>query len=344
MFTKILDGNGNIKCRRKHNIQLDSSDRGKSCVEYIVCDTEGSSTDDICNAVEDGFLCLVLRRYGVFGFLFRLWQSALIDLLILIQGNMVYLHRDRRDHIRRLILFDEFRKRINVHRLIRNNVSRNILSAACFVKRLNGSVLYAGEFTYDPLYLSQLDTEAPDFYLSVVSSDEVHDPSPENTDDISCPVSFFISGLIRERIADKYLCGLFGTVQISSADLMTGNYKLARNTERQTVHIPVNNILLHIAVLPAKRNTPVQLINNINMRTDGTLGRTVSIDKTEPGSSNRHKLFSAYNKDMRILGIREQIGKLSSHLSCHKGVCYLIGIEIVLYSNKVKTYFLVYDM
>ena len=278
MFTKILDGNGNIKCFRKHNIQLDSSDRGKSCVEYIVCDTEGSSTDDICNAVEDGFLSLILRRYCVFGLLFRLWQSTLIDFLILIQRNMVYLHRNRRNHIHRLIFFDEFRKRVYVHRLIRNNVSRNILAAACFVKRLNSSVLYAGEFTDNALDLSQLDSEASDLDLSVVPSDEVHNSSPENTDNISRPVSFFISGFIRERVADEYFCGLFRTVQISSADLMTGNYKLSRNTKRQTVHIPVNNILLHIAVLLTERNTPVQLINNINMRTNGTLGRTVSID------------------------------------------------------------------
>ena len=69
------------------------------------------------------FLLQHIHRYvalchGLCRFLFGLWQGFLVHLLVLVQRNGIYLHRDGRYHIRGLLVEDEVVQRIDVNSFI----------------------------------------------------------------------------------------------------------------------------------------------------------------------------------------------------------------------------------
>ena len=151
---QILDRNRNAELRRKQNVELDRADRVETGFKNIGGNAKGGVAHNVGNAVKDLLLDLVLRRNDLSRLLFGNRQGALVDLLVLVERDLVDLHRHRRNHIGRLVALDELAQGFNVNRLVRDHISRNKLAAALFVERLNGRVLDPGEFADNALDLA----------------------------------------------------------------------------------------------------------------------------------------------------------------------------------------------
>ena len=330
--------------------QLDARDRRESEFRKQIGDPEFRRAD---HAGDDGVdllfqhvqrsgdLCLVAFLYLWFG----LRKLFFVDLLVLIERNAVDLHRDGRHHIGRLVLSDEFSHRFHVNRLVGDDVSGDVLTAAGLVVSLNGSVLDAGEFADDALDLAELDAEAADLHLTVVSTDKVRTAVAHEAHDIAGAVGVLIARFIRERIADKHLGVLFGTVEVASANLMTGDDQLAGYAERNAAHLFVNDILLHVEQRLADRNAVIQLFHREEMRADRALRRTVDVVKFETARRlDRNQLFTAYGQVMRIGRVREQIGVLPADLRRHERMGDTVFGKVFVDAHQIKADALVDDM
>ena len=105
-------------------------------------------------------------------FHFRLWQCLLVHLLILVQWNLLNLHRYGRHHIRRFLIKDEVVQCLNVYLLVADDIGSNELTGTFtfHVEGLHRSILDAWELTDDGLYFFQLDAETTNLHLSVAAA------------------------------------------------------------------------------------------------------------------------------------------------------------------------------
>ena len=97
----------------------------------------------------------------------RFRQGLLVDLLVLVQWNLLNLHRYGRHHVRWFLVEDEVVHSLNVHLLIADDVGCNELTAVLIVKGLYGSVLDARELANDGLYLLKFDAETANLHLTI---------------------------------------------------------------------------------------------------------------------------------------------------------------------------------
>ena len=153
--------------------------------------------------------------------LFRLWQGALVHLLVLVERDGLNLHGDGRHHIRWLLVEDEGVECLDVYLLIADDIRSNELAAIFMVEGLHGSILDAWEFADDSLYLFQLDTEATNLYLSVLTAYKLDVAVRQVAYDVTGLVNTIVFRLIRKRVSDEHLCRLFRTVQIATPHLRT---------------------------------------------------------------------------------------------------------------------------
>ena len=153
----------------------------------------------------------------------RCRQGFLVDLLVLVERYAVYLHRDSRHHIRRLLVEDEVIERIDIDGLVADDIRCTELTSAFGIKRLHGDILDALELADDRLYLFEFDAEASYLHLTVTSSDEGQVSVRQIADDISGLVDTRVPGFGSKGVGDIYLFGLLRPVEISAAHLRSGN-------------------------------------------------------------------------------------------------------------------------
>ena len=92
---------------RNKDIQLNSSDRGQSCLVNICGNAEFGIAKNLSNTVKQLLLGLILRFHDLFHFSLWQWKGFFVYLLILVQRNLVDLHGNCRNHVWRLGFFDE---------------------------------------------------------------------------------------------------------------------------------------------------------------------------------------------------------------------------------------------
>ena len=263
----------------------------------------------------------------------------------MVERDAVDLHCDRRNHIGGLVALDELAHRFNIDRLVGNDIRGYIFAAARLVKRLYGGVLYSRELADNALDLAELDAEAADLDLTVVSADKVNISVAHNAHDIAGTVGGHVALFIRERIGYKHLRVLFGAVEVASADLMTRDDELAGYAEGYSAHMLIDNILLHIEQRLADGNAVIELVHGIHMSKNGALCGTVAVVQLKSARRlNGNKLFSGGRKVMRIFRVGEQLGVLSADLCSHKGVGDFVFGKIFIDLDKVKTDALVNNM
>ena len=188
--------------------------------------------------------------YGFYLSSFLLWlrQCLFVHLLVLVEGNGIYLHRHGRHHIRWFLVEDEVVQSLDVYLLIADDVGGNELTISSFlVVCLYRSILDAWEFTNHALHLFQFDAEATNLHLTILSSDELDIPVGQVAHNVACAIAAGVfPGISGKRILNIHLCRLLRTVQIASTHLWTADPKLAGSTNRQTVSLRVNDIEAHI--------------------------------------------------------------------------------------------------
>ena len=138
----------------------------------------------ICQTIIDPLLSLILRLYTFFRFFLRYRKRPLIHLLILVQGDLINLHGDRRNHIRRLPLPDEGMQRIDIHLCIGDDVCCDEFPASRLVESCNRHILNPFKFPDNSLHFCKFDTEASDLHLRVASPDKLDVPVLKKAHDI----------------------------------------------------------------------------------------------------------------------------------------------------------------
>ena len=158
----------------------------------------------------------------VFGLLgLRLGQGLHIHLLIHVQGDGVYLHGDRRHHIRWLAFQDKGVESGRINGFVTHNISSHELAATFLVKGLHGHVLDAREFADDGLHFLEFDAEAADLHLRIFSADVFDIAVGPVAHDVAGVVHAAEGGMGLERIFGEGFGGFVGTAQIAVSYLET---------------------------------------------------------------------------------------------------------------------------
>ena len=105
------------------------SKRDKAHFVEGVVDAEGAMADLLRDKIEDLPLNLVFRRLHVDELALGLRERALVDLLVLVQRNLLDLHRHRRHHVGRLLGADERVHGLDVDLRVADHVGRYELAA-----------------------------------------------------------------------------------------------------------------------------------------------------------------------------------------------------------------------
>ena len=153
----------------------------------------------------------------------RCGQCLAVHLLVLVERNGINLHRGSRNHVRRFLLADECIQFLDIYLLVADDVSRDELTARLVVESLDSSVLNAWELADNGLDFLQLDAEAADLHLTVLTSNELDIAIGEIAHDIACAIHTGIFCLIREGVLQIGLGCLFRTVEVAAAHLRTAD-------------------------------------------------------------------------------------------------------------------------
>ena len=271
-------------------------------------------------------------------------QCLLVHLLVLVQRNGVNLHRGSRNHVRRLLLADEGIEILDVHLLVAHDIGSDILAAVVVVEGLYGDIFHARILTDDGLDLFQLDAEAANLHLSVLTSDELDVAIGQIAHDVAGTVDAGKLLLAAERIVDIHLGGLLRTVQIASGHMRTANPQLAHGTLRQTVELLVHDVEARIIERRADRDILQQLVHLILRDEDGTFRRTVAVVQLEVlrGLQRCQFLTSGNQVQQRVVVV---VGsKLISDLRRHERVGDVVFLEVGVHLRQSQTDVITYNI
>ena len=253
--------------------------------------------------------------------LLRFGQGAFVDLLVLVQGNGVYLHGHCRYHIWRFLVEDEIVQGLDVDLLVAHDVGCDELSASFLVERLDGGVLDAFELTDDGFHLFQLDSEAADLHLAVAASHELDIAVGQIAYDVACAVGPYVFVVIisgEERVADKDLGSLLWTVQITLAYLRAGYPQLTCSSDGQAVAISVHHIQAHVVEGSSDGYLFQFAINQIGGGEDGALCGAISIIEMIAFWRGNGGQFLAACGEIQQRMVLDAGGELVAHLGRHE--------------------------
>ena len=152
-----------------------------------------------------------------------LGQCTLVYLLILVQRNALNLHRRSRHHIRRLSFEDEVVQRLDIHRSITHNISRNKLAATLVVECLYGDILDARKLLDDTFHLAHLNTETANLHLSVTTTNKLQIAIGQPANNVASMIDAVVWFILTERVRREGLGILLRSVQIAASHLWTAN-------------------------------------------------------------------------------------------------------------------------
>ena len=223
LYTACLGQGFGIQCDAKALVdldgELDGHDGGQPHITQYGRYAKVLGIDDLC---DDGVDFLLQHIHGHIALLYELGglllgfgKGFLVDFLVLVERNAVYLHGDGRYHVRWFLVEYETVEGIDVYLLVADDVGSEELAAIIIVESLNGDVLDAGELADYGLDFGKLDAESAYLHLSVTASHKL---------DIAVrQVAYDVSGAVAASpgCLDERFCCLLWTVQITSTYLRT---------------------------------------------------------------------------------------------------------------------------
>ena len=240
--------------------QTDGRDGGQADIAEGRVDAELRAVDNLSNHLHQFPLqvvlwCFHLKTSSSLPFL-RLWQRPFIDLLILVQGNTLNLHRCCRHHIGWFPFQDEVVQRIDVYLLITYDIGGNELTATFLIKGLHRDVLNAREFFNNTFHLTHLNTETANLHLSVATTNELQITVWKQANNITravaarvgtipmSPISLIspMSPIKNKRIRSKCLSVLLWSVQVATSHLRTTDPKFTLLPVLHQLSLLVNHI------------------------------------------------------------------------------------------------------
>ena len=213
-------------------------------------------------------IAIVLRSSTHFWF----GQCSLVHLLILIQWNTLYLHRNSRHHIRRLLVHDEGVERLHIYGLFTHDIGCNELAASFILKGLYGNVFDIGIFSYHALHLFQFDAEATNLHLSIATPNKFQIAIGQVAYDVARSVA------ASPRALYKGFGRLLRTIQIAATYLWTAHPQFSQCANRLSLALHVNNIQMHILHSLANRNILYLLLHSKCRHIADTLRWTIAVE------------------------------------------------------------------
>ena len=276
--------------------------------------------------------------------LLRLRQSFLVYLLVLVQRDTVNLHRHSRHHVGRLLLHDEVVQLADIHLLIADDVGSDELAATRVVEGLHGDILDASVLADDGLHLFQLNAEAANLHLSVLTPDELYVAIRQVAHHVAGSVGAMIAGAERcvrcgvalEGILHKHLGSLLRTVQITARHLRTSHPQLTAGSWGQAVSALVDDVALQVALCHTDGHV-LPLLRHLKLRdvADG-LRRSVAVANYKTLRWNqRGQLLTARHQALQRL-VLEVGGKLIGHLCGHEDMGDVVLFDVVVQGDEVQ--------
>ena len=270
-------------------------------------------------------------------------QCPLIDLLVLVQGDALYLHRRGGYHVRRFPLQDEIVQRLDVYLLVADDIGSDELASAFFIEGLHGHVPDAGELLDDTLYLAHLDAEAADLHLTVATADELQIAVRQPAHDVACMVDAVVGWFLTEGVRRKGLCVLLGTVQVAAGHLRTADPQLALLSVLHRPSFLVHHVEAERVERLADGCILLKLPDRVGRREDSALRRTIDIIQLEVlRRLYGDEAFATYGEVLQRVIV--YFSKLTPHLCGHEGVGDMVGLEVVVQGDQVQTDLLGNDM
>ena len=320
-------------------------ERGAAQFKEVVGSTHLFNRQDIAENLAEELLDIINRLHIlVVGSLddgFR--KLFLVHLLVLIQRNAVNLHRSSRNHIRWLLLADESVQILDIHLLIADDVGSNELAAVLVVESLYGGILDAWVLADNGLYFFQLDAEAANLHLSVLTSHKLDVSIWQIAYDIASTVA---AGILRgERVrggrnkgvGNEYLGCFLRTVQIASGHLRTSDPQLTAGSYRQTITFSIYDVQFAVSHSIANRNVLQTFLDKVRSYITDGFGGTIAVRQNiSLWRSDRCQFLTTGHKILKRM-ILDAGSKLVSHLCGHKRMGNMVLLEIVVQHNQLET-------
>ena len=278
--------------------------------------------------------------------LLRLGQGTLVDLLVLVERYGIYLHRDSRHHVWRLLFEDKIVEGFDVYLLVADDVCSNVLagSFAFHVEGLHGGILDAGELADDGLDFLQLDAEAANLHLPISSANKLDVAIGQVAHDVACLIDAVVLRLISKRVADIHLGRLLGTVQIATRHLRASHPQLAASSCRQAEAFLVNDVELTVLDGFSNRDVLLLFLHPIVGDITNCFRRTIAIGEAEcRRRCQGRQLLAARHQHLQGV-VLDACGKLVGHLCRHERMGNAIRLEVVAESNQVESHLLGNDV
>ena len=276
--------------------------------------------------------------FAFVGSYLRCRQCTPVDLLILIERNSVDLHGSRRHHVRRFAVTDERIEYGRVNLDITDHVCRNELAAVRVIEGLHGSVLDTRELANDRFNLLEFDTETANLDLSVTSADELNISVRQITNYISgsIPSGCWLLAISRWPFYVD-LCGPFGLVEVSAANLRSADPQFAYSTKRQALAVAVHDDEAEVIQGLADRYVLLVSVEAVGGGEDCTLGRSIAVVHGIAGRRRESgKRLTAHGQMTQAAVVNVRC-KLEADLRGHERVGYALLIEIYIQIGQAQS-------
>src|ERR1044071_4220263 len=147
-------------------------------------------------------------------------------------------------------------------------------------------------FTEHSFDFSKLDSEAPDLYLVVVSSQELNSAV--------CQVAASVPGVVKpgarngtEWIRNETLRGKIGAVQVTSRHSFVPNIDFSGNSDRNRLQVRIKNVDFLPGNGPAYRD-PVASVDQRDRCRRGDLARPIEIPQQQAGKEFKRAIHQVF--------------------------------------------------
>ena len=297
--------------------------------------------------VEDGgedvaeeFLIVVSRCYVVAVRVrqLRSRQRTFVHFLVLVQRDAVDLHGRSRHHVGWFAITDKGIECLDIDLGVADDISGDELTAVGIVKGLHSSVLDTRVLTNDRLDLFEFDTETANLDLAVLPSHKLDVSVCEVANDVTCSVA------AKTIPVDIGLGGFVGTIEVTTADLRTGDEQFACCAYGHTVQVFINDKEPEVIQGFADRYVLLLLMYRVGRCEDGTLSRTVGIMELIVSRWRDSSEFFSSNGEVTERVVVAVLRKLIPHLSRHERMGDAFSFEVMVQIRQVQTYILADDI
>ena len=323
--------------------QAEGSQRRQAAVIQGVRKAEASDAHGLLDDAADLFFQHVERGHVGLRLVFlglRFGQGLYIHLLVYVEGDGVYLHGNRRHHVRGFLAGDELVQLLDVDLLGAHDVGCQELAGAHagLVKGLHRHILDVREFPNDGLHFLELDAETADLDLAVLSAHKFYLSVFPLTDDVSGSVGRGVIGVLVKRVLHKRFGRFVGPVEVTQTHLPAGNPEFSRFSLGNLLAV-FDNVYLDVLHRPADGDVLFLLFHLFVYHVADGFRGAVAVEEAVVRQREAGHLFSAGIHSLEALAVRIVDGELGGHLGGHKAARDAVLFKEIVQGGQVEADF-----